>query len=52
MVEDEITEDLNLWEDPAFLNELDHRLAEYESGKVKGSTWEEVKAKAQSLKSR
>lgn len=50
MVEDEIAKELNLWEDPAFLNELDQRLAEYESGKIKGSTWAEVKAKARSLK--
>ncbi len=52
MVEGEISEELNLWDDPAFLNELDQRLAEYESGKVKGSTWTEVKAKAQALKLR
>lgn len=52
MVEGEISEELNLWDDPAFLNELDQRLAEYESGKVKGSTWAEVKAKAQALKLR
>ena len=52
MVEGEISEELNLWDDPAFLNELDQRLAEYESGKVKGSTWSEVKAKAQALKLR
>ena len=52
MVEGEITEELNLWEDPAFVNELDQRLAEYESGKVKGSTWAEVKAKARALKLR
>ena len=49
MVEGEITEKLNLWEDPAFLNELDQRLAEYESGKVKGSTWAEVKARSLKL---
>ena len=52
MVKGEIAEELNLWDDPAFLNELDQRLAEYESGKVKGSTWAEVKAEAQSLKLR
>lgn len=52
MVEGEIAEELNLWDDPTFLNELDQRLAEYESGKVKGSTWAEVKAKSQALKLR
>lgn len=52
MVEGEIIEELNLWEDPAFMNELDQRLAEYESGNVKGSIWTEVKAKAHALKSR
>jgi len=52
MVEGEIANELNLWDDPAFLNELDQRLAEYESGKLKGSTWAEVKAKAQALKLR
>lgn len=52
MVEGEITEELNLWEYTAFVNELDQRLAEYESGKMKGSTWAEVKAKARALKLR
>ncbi len=52
MIEGEIAEELNLWDNPAFLGELDQRLAEYESEKVKGSTWEEIKAKVQALKSR
>ena len=50
MVEGEIAKELNLWDDPAFMNELDQRLAEYENGKAKGSTWSEVKAKAKDFK--
>ena len=52
MVEAEITEELNLWEDSAFVKELNQRLAEYESGEVKGSSWEEIKAKTESMKQR
>ncbi|SDP62435.1 putative addiction module component, TIGR02574 family [Mucilaginibacter sp. OK268] len=51
MVENEIIEELDLWEDKAFLNELKDRLDEYESGKVTGSGWEEVKQKARDRKS-
>lgn len=41
------------WDDPAFVAEIDRRTEELESGKVKGYTWEEVKAKTQqSLASR
>ena len=50
MVEDEINEQINLWEDKDFLKELDMRLDEYESGNVKTSTWEEVKQKAKLAK--
>jgi hypothetical protein len=50
ILEAEITEELNLWDDPAFVDELDKRLAEFESGNVNGSTWAEIKAEAQSLK--
>lgn len=46
MVEDEINEQINLWEDEEFLKEIDQRVAEYESGNVKTSTWAEVKRKA------
>lgn len=45
MVEDEIIQQLNLWEDEDFLEELKSRIDSFESGKEKGSTWEEVKAK-------
>ena len=50
MVESEIQEELDLWEDSAFLNELKDRLDEYESEKVIGSSWEEVKQKARDRK--
>lgn len=50
MVEEEIVTIGSPWDDPAFLSELDRRLAEYESGKINLSTWEEVKAKARILK--
>ena len=46
MVEDEIMAKGNPWDDPAFISELDRRLAEHESGTIKASTWEDVKAKA------
>jgi hypothetical protein len=39
-------DDFNLWEDEGFVTELDERLKELESGKVKGYTWEEVEQKA------
>jgi hypothetical protein len=49
MVEDEINDQANVWEDKEFLKEIDLRLAEYESGNVKTSTWEEVKLKARQI---
>jgi len=42
MVEDEIEEDSVVWTDK-FLSELKKRASDFESGKVKGRTWEEVK---------
>jgi len=45
MVEDEIIEELNLWEDEAFLEELKSRIDSFESGEDKGISWDEVKAK-------
>lgn len=50
MVEEEINEQINLWEDKDFLAEIDMRLDGYESGKVKTSSWEEVKQKAKLFK--
>jgi len=46
MVEDDIIERLDLWEDKGFLKELDRRIQEIETGKITGSTWEQVKAKS------
>ena len=46
MVESEIQEELNLWEDVDFLNEMKNRVEDYESGNVVGIPWEEVKKRA------
>ena len=45
MVESEIHEDADLWTDE-FLDEMNKRASEFESGKVKGYSWKEVKAHA------
>ena len=45
IVENEIMENLDLWEDEEFLAELDRRTEELESGKVKGVSLEELKSK-------
>lgn len=50
MVEEEIVIKNNPWDDTEFIAELERRVAEYERGEVKMSTWEEVKAKAIALK--
>lgn len=42
MVEDEIVEELDLWEDKAFLNELNRRLEDFETGKTKGVPLDDV----------
>ena len=34
------------WKDAGFVAEMDRRMAEMESGKVKGYTWDEVKHRA------
>ena len=34
------------WKDAGFVAEMDRRMAELESGKVKGYTWDEVKKRA------
>ncbi len=39
---EESTDD-DIWEDESFVKELDRRTREYESGRVKGSSWEDVK---------
>ncbi|RZA03335.1 MAG: hypothetical protein EOP47_03255 [Sphingobacteriaceae bacterium] len=45
MVEDEIINTTDIWEDEVFLNELDRRMEELKSGKVKPVTLEEFKTK-------
>jgi hypothetical protein len=52
MVEDEINQKHDPWEDADFLNELDVRLKAYESGEVQGSSWTEVKQRILSKKKR
>jgi putative addiction module component (TIGR02574 family) len=45
MLENEIEEGYDYWNDKDFINELEKRSADYKSGKVKGIPWEEAKAK-------
>jgi len=45
MLEDEIEEVYDHWNDKDFITELNKRSAEYKSDKVKGIPWEEAKAK-------
>ena len=47
MVEEEIAE-YNKWDDKEFLNEMSSRIKDFETEKVKGYTWEEVKQRAAS----
>jgi hypothetical protein len=44
MVEEEMTE-YNRWSNKDFVEEMNRRASEFESGKVKGNSWEEVKRK-------
>ena len=48
MVEQDIVEKYDLWEDQEFLNEINNRLKKYESGTVVCSSWDEIKLKARS----
>lgn len=48
MIETEIEQETDIWTDE-FVEELNRRTAEFESGKEKGRTWEEVKAHAKQL---
>lgn len=50
MVEDDIVEELDLWENKDFLQEMKSRVDDFESGKTQAISWEEVKAKAKSVK--
>jgi hypothetical protein len=44
--EDEMAEKYDPWDDEAFVKEMDQRVKDFESGKTKGISWEEVKLKA------
>jgi ABC-type sulfate transport system substrate-binding protein len=50
MVEDDIAEELALWENEAFLQEMKSRVDDFESGKIQGISWQDVKEKAKSIK--
>lgn len=45
MIESEIEEEADIWTEE-FLEELNKRTEEFEGGKVKGYSWEEVKTRA------
>ncbi|WP_316812919.1 addiction module protein [Pedobacter heparinus] len=45
MVEDEINQKYDPWEDPEYVKMLDKRVDDIKTGKVKGVSWEEVKGK-------
>jgi len=51
-LEDEITQELEWWEDKAFVNELDKRYKAWANGKEKGYTQAEVNASIEQLKKR
>ena len=45
LLEDDIADKIEVsdhWNDPEFVGEMNRRVAEMESGKVKGRSWEEV----------
>jgi len=46
MVEDEIGESYDHWSDEDFVKEMNRRMSELETGKIKGYEWNEVKKKA------
>jgi len=48
IVENDLMDTLDIWESEEFLNELDSRIKDIQSGSAKFSTWEEVKLKARS----
>jgi len=50
VLENEIEEGYDYWNDTAFINELDKMSADYESGKVKGIPWEDAKKQILSKK--
>ena len=46
MVEDEIGESYNKWNDKDFVKEMNRRMSELETGKIKSHTWDEVKKRS------
>ena len=48
IVEKDIEEDADIWTDE-FLNDLNERTADLESGKIKSFTWDEVKSRAKAF---
>ena len=46
MVEDEIEEPCNPWDDPAFVAQIERREQSWLNGKAKTYSWEEVQQKA------
>jgi hypothetical protein len=47
--EDQMAEKYDPWDDEDFVKEMDKRIKDFESGKVKGIPWDEVKLKAENL---
>ena len=45
--EDQAAEKHDHWEDEDFVNEINQRISDYESGKVKGIPWEDVKLRTE-----
>lgn len=45
-VEYSVKKNYNHWGDPEFVKEMNRRVEEYESGKVKGIPWEDLHGKA------
>lgn len=50
MLEDTIEEELEWWKNKAFMKELDKRYTDWESGKEKGYTMEEIDASIEKMK--
>jgi len=44
--EDQLGEKYDHWDDENFVKEIEKRIDDFESGKVKGTLWEEVRRKA------
>jgi putative addiction module component (TIGR02574 family) len=45
MLEREIEEEFDCWNDNEFMEELDRRSNDYKNGNVKGVSWEEAKGR-------